>query len=1000
MNRLKRVVSLITICLSMFSVLLSIPAAYAAENLIPNGDFEGLPLNQTPPNFTIYNGSAAVSNDYAKSGENSVRIQSTSGDTALNYYVPLELSKTYKISAWVKFIPATDGFLNNISFYLRVAEYSDKYWSNRAQISINNASGYTYMECIVQMTGSVTPTSRINLYGSGMSVNDLYYVDDFSCIEYAAGTEPITLPNIISDNMLLKSGGNTSIWGYTTAYSTSDMVTAQISRDSTVVASSAATVSNGKWKLDFSSIPAGGPYILEISNSGYTRTITNVLAGEVWLFGGQSNMGSGFNRTNPYFDDIMPETDMNNIRYFHCGDLDVNGDLKGYWINGARASVPNFSAIAFPALETIHNQLKVPVGGINNSVGGTAIATWRDKTSANFVSKVAPLANYNINGLMWYQGESDTNNSKFSDDFSTMIGNWRDNWNKPDMPIIFVQLPQSPATIPDWWGNLDQNGKPTRYSIYNYSKVRMYQNESYYNLRDDNVDMITAFDILTESDTLKWYDVTNSIEYSGQDPLHPYNKKPIGERFGKCALNRFYNLNEIVYQGPIFEAIEVEADAAIITFSHIETGLETTDNNAPKYFKISGPDNIFYEADTVEILQNGYQLSVKSSFVSDPRKVYYAYEEQWVDMNEKFSGMDVNLVNSEGLPTAPFMAVYNSPIKIAYDVDGASAPIILDDNNYSAGDNVKLASTLAVTNGNKKAIGWELSPNKTNPLNEYRVNINDAVNDVITLYPVWKIKDGSNMVENGDFENTADLTFMGGRQVSITSATGGVSDSPAFMSITYDSAKQSNVLSITQTGAYHFALTPMHLEKDKTYTFSFDYKLTTTAGIQANIVFYDNLTSVNNMRNHLQGIGTFGSADGWRSFSYTYSTATEALAADAEPENAYIGFFLNSAGSYMVDNISFVCNPAVNDEAATATDITYNNNVYTFNIEKTKALANADIWVALYNENKLLAVKKADYNSNMPVDLPCSITADTAKILTFDSLNEIKPLYTSECLPN
>ena len=90
-------------------------------------------------------------------------------------------------------------------------------------------------------------------------------------------------------------------------------------------------------------------------------------------------------------------------------------------------------------------------------------------------SRITPITHIPVKGHFWYQGGSDTRNTDFVNRFKALINSWRTVWKDASQPFIYVQLPRSAATIPDWWGGLDSNGNPTRTSVYDYSDVHMCQ---------------------------------------------------------------------------------------------------------------------------------------------------------------------------------------------------------------------------------------------------------------------------------------------------------------------------------------------------------------------------------------------------------------------------------------------------------------------------------------------------------------------------------------------
>src|SRR5262249_53611075 len=125
---------------------------------------------------------------------------------------------------------------------------------------------------------------------------------------------------------------------------------------------------------------------------------------------------------------------------------------------------PNFSACAYYFGRDLHKQLKVPVGLINRSVGGTSARRWvslkamedekalepylqkiKDGTKGKpgdlYDSMIRPLETFAIRGVIWYQGESDAGwPDEYAVLFPTLIRAWRKAWVQGDFPFLYVQL--------------------------------------------------------------------------------------------------------------------------------------------------------------------------------------------------------------------------------------------------------------------------------------------------------------------------------------------------------------------------------------------------------------------------------------------------------------------------------------------------------------------------------------------------------------------------------
>lgn len=233
----------------------------------------------------------------------------------------------------------------------------------------------------------------------------------------------------------------------------------------------------------------------------------------------------------------------------------------------------------------------------------------RWKPAGLFNAMISPLLNYSIKGVIWYQGESNTDRPvEYEDLFSTMIKDWREHWNEDDFPFLFVQLANF----------MESKSEPSESE---WARLR----ESQLNALDvPNTAMAVTIDIG------EWNDI------------HPLNKKDVGERLALAARNLVYGEKNLVYSGPEFKSMTVEGNRATLRFDHIGSGLTTDDGNLPQHFAIAGLDSTFVWANAKI---KGNTIVIWSDEVENPIAVRYA----WANNPE-----GANLYNEEGLPASPF----------------------------------------------------------------------------------------------------------------------------------------------------------------------------------------------------------------------------------------------------------------------------------------------------------------------------------------------------------
>ncbi len=222
---------------------------------------------------------------------------------------------------------------------------------------------------------------------------------------------------------------------------------------------------------------------------------------------------------------------------------------------------------------------------------------------------IAPLLNYRIKGVIWYQGESDAwEPVEYRKIFPALINDWRQNWNQGKFPFLFVQLPNF----------MDPKNQP---SESNWALLREAQLKT---LSVPNTGMVVAIDIG------EWNDI------------HPLNKEDVGNRLALTARKVAYGDEDVIYSGPIYKCMKIKGNKIIVTFTNTGGGLIVKGGGKLKYFAICGPDRKFIWANA-KIEDN--KVIIWNDNIGSPVAVRYA----WAD-NPK----GANLYNKEGLPASPF----------------------------------------------------------------------------------------------------------------------------------------------------------------------------------------------------------------------------------------------------------------------------------------------------------------------------------------------------------
>jgi sialate O-acetylesterase len=471
----------------------------------------------------------------------------------------------------------------------------------------------------------------------------------------------VKLPAIFSDNMVLQKMDRAPFFG------TADKGEKVMVKVGTV-SDEAIAGDDGKWKLAIDTHSQSGPVEITVTGKN-TINIKNAIIGEVWIASGQSNMEFTVNGLK----DVPAEKAAANfpeIRMFTVekatSDTPLT-DVKGKWELTTPQTVGGFSAVGYFFARELHEKLKVPVGVIHTSWGGTVAEAWTSKEAlasadpdvkvlwdkwnaahsaytpeaqqkfaadvkawkeagspkgkqprqpagmvhanaptALYNGMIAPLINYGIKGAIWYQGESNAGRSyQYRKLFPLMIADWRNRWGEGNFPFYYVQLANFMAK--------DAEPKDS-----GWAELREAQTMT---LSLPNTGMAVIIDIGEEKD------------------IHPKNKQDVGKRLAQWALKNDYGKADVEESGPLYESMKVEGNSIRIKFKH-GSGLQAKGDKLTG-FAIAGEDKKFVWADAKI---DGDSVVVKSDKVSSPVAVRYGWG----------NNPDCNLYNKADLPASPF----------------------------------------------------------------------------------------------------------------------------------------------------------------------------------------------------------------------------------------------------------------------------------------------------------------------------------------------------------
>ena len=200
-----------------------------------------------------------------------------------------------------------------------------------------------------------------------------------------AAAKPLPfVSGIFGDNMVLQRGKPDTIWGWSQP---GDNVRVEIGGHTAV----GAAGSDGRWQVEINPPKAGGPYALKISGRESVE-LKNVMVGDVWLCGGQSNMQLPLRFTLNGEDEVKA-ANFPEIRYFTVADhvaYHKNNVVEGSWKVVSPDTAGSLSAVAYYFARKLQPEIHVPIGLVVDAVGGTPSEAW---TSADALK---PLHDFDV----------------------------------------------------------------------------------------------------------------------------------------------------------------------------------------------------------------------------------------------------------------------------------------------------------------------------------------------------------------------------------------------------------------------------------------------------------------------------------------------------------------------------------------------------------------------------------------------------------------------------
>ncbi|MGL4399184.1 MAG: sialate O-acetylesterase [Luteolibacter sp.] len=479
----------------------------------------------------------------------------------------------------------------------------------------------------------------------------------------------LKLPTIIGDRMVLQQKQANPIWGWDTP---GTEVTVTFANQSV----SAKAGADGKWAVKLAPLPANAtPQTLKVVGST-TREVAEVLVGEVWMCSGQSNMQWRLNQA--WNGDLeAAASDFPGIRLIQVpqlGTQELQSDFKGQWQACAPESAAKFSAVGLFFGRYLHEILKVPVGLIDNSWGGSAAEAWVRRESLESDPRFARLM------AATAKKEAELMSEKGRAEFQKAMEDWKIAQQAaravgktgPRKPQEWLSGNQRPGNIfagavhPTLGygikGVIWYQGESNASRAYEYGSLFPFLVEQWRKewgqgdfpfywaqLADHKPEKSTPGESdwaeLREAQT-KTLQLPNTgqaviIDIGEGKDIHPKNKADVAARLVRWALAKDYGM-DFPHRSPEFKSVAFNGGVARITLDYFGGSLRPFDVDEALGFAICGEDQVWHAAKG-KIVAGG-EIEVTSSKVASPVAVRYA----WADNPE------CNLFSDAGLPVTPF----------------------------------------------------------------------------------------------------------------------------------------------------------------------------------------------------------------------------------------------------------------------------------------------------------------------------------------------------------
>lgn len=500
---------------------------------------------------------------------------------------------------------------------------------------------------------------------------------------------------LFSDDMILQREAPAAIYG---TGSEGEKVTVSIAGQE-----ASTETKQGRWRVVLKPLPPGGPHTLRIAGSNVIE-LRNVMAGDVWLCTGQSNMaglldnyitfGGGMFRE---FKDVPGDYRNPHLRLFRCEPVGCDGPQENpapnasfgpKWRECDPESAKLFSATGYFFGKALQPAAGVPIGLIHATLGGTAAECWMSPQTLRETPGAKPyLESYELAVANLDQANADYQKRVQAWEAKRKAGVRGEELGKrPDAPMgpqhvkrpsalyhgVICPLQEFAIKGAIWYQGEANAGRAAEYRTVFPALIRSWRDAwklgefpflfvqlaAYRPALPEPADPAWAH--LREAQWHTWKTVPRTgmavaIDGGLEDNIHPPYKEMVGHRLA-CAARAVAYGESLVYSGPVFRSLQIQGDRVLLTFDHTGSGLQAREVTLNAYgktpytipaselkgFALCGEDRRFHWAQAS--IRGPDTVEVRCAAVSKPVAARYA----WADFPL------CNLYNQEGFAAVPF----------------------------------------------------------------------------------------------------------------------------------------------------------------------------------------------------------------------------------------------------------------------------------------------------------------------------------------------------------